>query len=182
MYTFTDDNAVVERAKHILRARVTEQVKQDGFNLPRTRAELGSIKDYLAVSMGGYDVEHFDALYFRADGAMLAHVNIGIGDEKEVEAKPREVLRQGLLVNATYCIIAHNHPNGDATPSKQDSKYALMIAQKLDDVGIELLGAYVVGADEVAEVKPPEPEPDNPFERVMLDIARRAQEQREKGH
>lgn len=43
---------------------------------------------------------------------------------------PREVVKSALKHNAAACIFAHNHPSGDATPSRADQQ----ITQRLKDV------------------------------------------------
>ena len=32
----------------------------------------------------------------------------------------REVLRRAIELHATGCVLVHNHPSGDATPSRAD--------------------------------------------------------------
>jgi len=47
-------------------------------------------------------------------------------------AHPRDIFRYACVKNATQLIIAHNHPSGDPTPSKQDLEFT----RKLIKVGI----------------------------------------------
>lgn len=53
--------------------------------------------------------------------------------------QPREVFREAVKANAAAMILAHNHPSGDSTPSREDME----TTRKLLEVG-ELMGVKVV--------------------------------------
>lgn len=55
---------------------------------------------------------------------------------------PREIFIRALLVGAVHIVLCHNHPSGDAAPSKQD----IAITKKIKEAG-ELLD--VVLADHI---------------------------------
>lgn len=60
---------------------------------------------------------------------------------------PREIYKRALLMNSARIIIAHNHPSGNPTPSKEDDN----VTERLSDagrlLGIELLDHLIVGDD-----------------------------------
>ena len=58
---------------------------------------------------------------------------------------PREIFKRLLLINASKFILAHNHPSGDETPSKDDILIAQHIKQCGDLLNIELLDFCVIG-------------------------------------
>lgn len=167
MYTFSDDAAVLDRARQILRERVTFdpalKLKHDTDK---------NVRDYLTTSMGALEQENFHALYFDPHGRLVKDAKIGIGDDVHVEATPREVVRQGLLCNAHYVIVAHNHPSGDERPSDADSRHAYTMEVATSLVGIEMLVAYVVAGDKAVQIKPKPPE--SPRKRDALDDLMRA--------
>jgi proteasome lid subunit RPN8/RPN11 len=51
---------------------------------------------------------------------------------------PREVLRRAIELHATGCVLVHNHPSGDATPSRAD----IDMTKQVDEV-CRLLGIAV---------------------------------------
>ncbi len=61
---------------------------------------------------------------------MLRTVGVGILDR--VEVHPREVFRPLLRAGMHSCVIAHNHPSGDATPSESD----VMLTERMVGVGL----------------------------------------------
>lgn len=56
---------------------------------------------------------------------------ISHGDINSSLASPREIFKRALLNNANAIILAHNHPSGDITPSKND----LEITERLKTCG-----------------------------------------------
>lgn len=51
----------------------------------------------------------------------------------------RETLQKALMLGAVSIVIAHNHPGGDATPSKDDISATEKIRNGCDAVGITML-------------------------------------------
>lgn len=58
---------------------------------------------------------------------------------------PREVFQKALLCNAVSIIIAHNHPSGDATPSKNDINFTRRVSEAGKMIGIDLADSIIVG-------------------------------------
>jgi DNA repair protein RadC len=64
---------------------------------------------------------------------------VGVGTLDRVEVHPREVFRPLLRAGMHSCLIAHNHPSGDATPSAAD----VTLTERMVGVGV-FLGIPVV--------------------------------------
>lgn len=60
---------------------------------------------------------------------------------------PREVFQRLLLVNATSFIVAHNHPSGDPTPSREDIEVTRRLNEAGKTMGIELIDHMIIGDD-----------------------------------
>jgi DNA repair protein RadC len=56
-----------------------------------------------------------------------------------VEVHPREVFKPAIVNSASAIIVAHNHPSGDPSPSRQDVE----MTERLREVGT-LLGIPVL--------------------------------------
>lgn len=58
---------------------------------------------------------------------------------------PREIFKEAYLFSASYIICIHNHPSGNASPSKND----IMLTKKVKDIGemhgIPLLDHIIIG-------------------------------------
>lgn len=58
---------------------------------------------------------------------------------------PREIFIRLLLTGASDFILAHNHPSGDCTPSKEDLKITERINECAKLMGISLLDHLIIG-------------------------------------
>lgn len=67
---------------------------------------------------------------------------VGVLDSSLVH--PREIFRSAIILNASSVIVAHNHPSGDLTPSREDRKVAERLGEAGMVVGIELLDFIIV--------------------------------------
>lgn len=58
---------------------------------------------------------------------------------------PREVFKRALLMNASKIFIAHNHPSGDVTPSKDDIAITKRLKEAGEVLGVSLLDHLIIG-------------------------------------
>ena len=64
---------------------------------------------------------------------------VAIGSVNQVLFEPREILRPAVAVSEANCVVLHNHPSGDATPSNDD----ILITWRLIRAG-QILGVTIV--------------------------------------
>ena len=70
------------------------------------------------------------------------------GNDATTIVDPRQIYREGVRVGAAAVILAHNHPSGDPTPSRQDVDVTRRVARAGELLGLPLLDHLVVGAGE----------------------------------
>ena len=83
--------------------------------------------------------EHFVVLSLDSEKRLIKKRVVFIGTVNAVIAHPREVYAGALADRASSIIVAHNHPSGDPTPSKQD----IVATEQLRNAG-EILGIRLV--------------------------------------
>ena len=66
---------------------------------------------------------------------------------------PREIFKRAVLANASSIILAHNHPAGSTTPSKEDKEVTKRIEEAGKIMGIELLDHIIVGDNNYSSFK-----------------------------
>jgi DNA repair protein RadC len=86
-----------------------------------------AVGNYMIPQMEDLDVEEFWALFLNPKHEMLRRVRICRGEVSEDATDPRNIMRFGVLYNATYIVTVHNHVSGNPSPTKFDN----MIAEKL---------------------------------------------------
>ena len=58
---------------------------------------------------------------------------------------PREVFKRALLLNGASIIVAHNHPSGDTTPSREDVNVTKRLVEGGNILGINVLDHIIIG-------------------------------------
>lgn len=82
--------------------------------------------------------EHFVCLSLDGGQRLIAQRTITIGTLDSVQAHPREVFADAIADRAATVIVAHNHPSGDPTPTRQDITLTQQLAASGQVVGIPL--------------------------------------------
>lgn len=83
--------------------------------------------------------EHFVELYLDGRHRPIAHQVVSIGTASASLVHPREVFQPAILVGACAVIVAHNHPSGDPTPSREDREITQRLSQAGALLGVSLL-------------------------------------------
>ena len=60
---------------------------------------------------------------------------------------PRNAFKSAILANAAAVILAHNHPSGDTTPSREDKEITKRLREAGDILGIKVLDHVIVDTD-----------------------------------
>ncbi len=58
---------------------------------------------------------------------------------------PREIFKEAYMLSSSYIVCIHNHPSGDATPSKNDIEVTKKIKMISDIHGIGLMDHIIIG-------------------------------------
>ncbi|MBR0584964.1 DNA repair protein RadC [Bacillus altitudinis MN12] len=66
---------------------------------------------------------------------------------------PREVMKSAILSNAASIIVGHNHPSGEAEPSKEDIEVTKRLGEAGKIIGIDVLDHIIVGDDTFVSLK-----------------------------
>ena len=78
---------------------------------------------------------------------------ISSGSLTEVLADPRPILETALIHKACFIALAHNHPSGDLTPSREDQAAAQRIEAAAEAVGIGVADQFVLGRGAVYSLR-----------------------------
>ena len=72
-------------------------------------------------------------------------VEISRGGLDASSIQPRDIFREALRSNGARIILAHNHPSGDPSPSREDISITERIAEAGRLLGIPLLDHIIIG-------------------------------------
>ena len=124
-------------ARRYLRQRVV------GKEYVRSSREVA---DYLIHSMRGLQHEVLTVVFLDAAHAVLDATVVAEGTVTVNTIYPRELVKAALARNASALVIAHNHPSGSLTPSRQDNELTRSLYLVCSFMHLDLLDHLIIGA------------------------------------
>ena len=97
--------------------------------------------------------ERVDIVCLNSRFEYICRESIAMGSLNCAKLSPREILYTAITSNAAFVILAHNHPSGDSTPSKEDVTLTRSINSVLEISGIQLLDHIVIGMNTWSSVE-----------------------------
>lgn len=89
--------------------------------------------------------EHFICMYLDIKHQLIHIETLYVGGLNEVLISPREVFLKALRYDAANVICFHNHPSGDATPSKADISATKRLRASGELLGVPLVDHIIIG-------------------------------------
>lgn len=83
--------------------------------------------------------EHFICISINGANEVIANRVITVGLVNRTQVHPREVFADPITDRASAIIVAHNHPSGGLTPSKEDFEITKQLKVAGETLGIKLL-------------------------------------------
>ncbi|AUJ26128.1 hypothetical protein A21D_03088 [Virgibacillus dokdonensis] len=109
--------------------------------------------DYIMEDMRVLNQEHFVALFLNTKNQVIHRQTIFIGSLNASIVHPREVFREAVKRSAASIIVAHNHPSGDPTPSREDIHVTRRLVESGKMIGIELMDHLIIGNRKFVSLK-----------------------------
>lgn len=103
--------------------------------------------------LSGRKREHFILLLLDSRHRLLRTAEISVGSLDMSIVHPRETFREAIRASAAAVILAHNHPSGDPTPSREDLQLTRRLTAAGDLLGIPVLDHLIVGSDGVLSLR-----------------------------
>jgi DNA repair protein RadC len=89
--------------------------------------------------------EMFIELCLDTKNQVLREEIISIGSLNANIVHPREVFKLALSESAAHIIVAHNHPSGDPTPSREDIEITKKLVETGKIMSIDVLDHVIIG-------------------------------------
>ena len=130
---------IAELARRYFSVRVLEE---DSLLSP----ELA--REFLQSQLADEEREIFVVIFLDNRHKVLKHSRLFSGTLNHVEVHPREIVREAIKVNAAAVILAHNHPSGNAEPSKSDRLITERVVKCCQFMDVRVLDHLVIGRGE----------------------------------
>ena len=113
------------------------------FPKPAIDGPAGAV-EILRRQLALEDREVFAVVLMDARNQVLGINTVSIGSLTASVVHPREVFKAAILMNAANIILAHNHPSGDPSPSKDDIDLTRRLHKAGELLGIEVLDHLIL--------------------------------------
>jgi DNA repair protein RadC len=100
---------------------------------------------FFRLQLGPRDRQVFAAAYLNARRRLVGYVELALGTVDQVEICPREVVREGLIRNATQVIFGRNNVCGTSEASLDDKMVFQRLRLALELVDIRALDYLIIG-------------------------------------
>ena len=107
------------------------------------------LRDWLRLHCAGLQHEVFLVLYLDAHHRLIEAEELFRGTLTQTSVYPREVVKGALTRNAAALALAHNHPSGEAEPSRADELLTQTLKSALSLVDVRIIDHFIVAGDKV---------------------------------
>lgn len=135
--------AAVELGKRVL---ISEESRHK-INSPT------DVSNYLMKEMGDLKKEHFNIIMLDNKNQIIEIHNVSVGSLNSAIVHPREVFKNAVRRSSASIILAHNHPSGNTSPSKEDISITKRLLECGELMGIKVLDHIIVGKNEYFSFK-----------------------------
>lgn len=136
---------------------VVRQILHDGMREEVVRTPLKgnrkALRRYLLFSMRNLRVERMIAIMANADGCVISEEIVAEGCEGQLQLSPRRIFGRALALDARHILIAHNHPSGNAQPSKCDIIKTKELVAQAAPLGVTIDDHLIVGRREIFSMR-----------------------------
>ena len=137
-------HSVVQMYKNSLNEKLREG---EVFNKPALFCQ------FLQTHLSGRNREYVVVIYLDNQLKMIDYKYIFKGNINRSSVHIREIARYALNLSAVNIVIAHNHPSGDPTPSKEDIKMTAELKRLLSILEMSLIDHFIVGDTKVVSFR-----------------------------
>ncbi len=103
------------------------------------------VLEYCKASLAGKKEECLEVIYLSVRNTVMGSQIVASGLIDRVAVSPRKIVECALAAKASALILVHNHPSGDATPSREDVALTQDVIRAAALFGISVHDHIIVG-------------------------------------
>jgi len=116
----------------------------------RTPQDAGRLVE---PEMANLPREELRAILLDVRNRVIRVIRIAEGGLSSSVISPRDLFREAVRANAAALILAHNHPSGDQTPSREDVDTTRRFMEMGDMMGVRVMDHIVVARNGTVSLK-----------------------------
>ena len=106
--------------------------------------QLPALVSYCRAALAYQEIEEFRVLFLDGAHRLIWDEVLSRGTVNHAPVQPREVAARALRLEAEAIVLVHNHPTGEAEPSRADIDMTRQIVEACGAVGIAVLDHLIV--------------------------------------
>lgn len=143
--TALEEQKGVKKAKALELAAVFEVARRWKSSAPLQWPYVPKqLYERYAQSLGESPDEKLVLLLLNRRGSLLYERLLYQGSSDEIAFAEKAILSAGLAHNASFLLLAHNHPGGNPLPSSEDLTFTHDLARRLGGFDLRLLDHLIV--------------------------------------
>ena len=135
-------STLLEAVAAVMTPKQRVQIKQ-----PQALAAL------LMAEMSVLDQEQLRVVLLNTQNRIMKIVILYQGTIDSACCRPAEVFKEAIRMNATSIIVAHNHPSGQVTASREDVEFTKNIVAMGNALEIAVLDHLIIGEGQYASLR-----------------------------
>lgn len=104
-----------------------------------------TVADYFMEELRHEEQEQLIVLFLNTKNKLLKEKLMFKGTVNASLISPREIFLEALEIHAVNLVLVHNHPSGDAAPSREDVLVTKRICEAGEMLGIQILDHVIIG-------------------------------------
>ena len=113
----------------------------------------GDIYNFMRAELEYLNVERFAVIGLSTRNHVVFKEIVSSGSLNASLVHPRETFRSLIRRSCASCILVHNHPSGDATPSQEDIVLTKQLVEGGKLLGIPVLDHVIIGQGRYISLK-----------------------------
>jgi DNA repair protein RadC len=141
----TPDRTPRAMASPVFEYRFTRRRIAEPIGTVRSPADVTTLlRDYLQPEEA--EQERLVLAFLNVKNEVMGLETLYVGNASGSSVRVGEVFRSAVRLNASALVVAHNHPSGDPSPSREDTSLSAEIASAGRILDIELLDHVILGS------------------------------------
>lgn len=133
--------------------RIAESKAEYSEKITSTHEAIAFCKSHFARLIAEGLQEEFHIVTLDTKHRMINSHQITVGTLDASLVHPREVFRPAIKDASSAILLAHNHPSGDPTPSKEDRQVTEQLTEAGKLIGISVLDHIVLAKENCVSIR-----------------------------
>ena len=141
--------AIQLKATCELAKRISKPIKQIKIKIKTPQDIVNLFMDELKLEKR----EIVKVIIMNSQNIILKIQTISQGGTSSAQVDAKDILSEAVKIDAPKIILVHNHPSGEAKPSKADIEFTKKLEKAAEILGILLLDHIVIGYNQYTSIK-----------------------------